>query len=170
MKNIKDTLLKVFLIILLLLIIGLIGLVIYKTVVKDEPKTNNETNQSETNPEIDNQTPNDQETNDQTDYGLNIAQTNFNGVIKAAELGYAKTLQSNVNLTDGTCIMNGTAQITCTNGVIIDFSGVSPTEGIITFKAGVASVNPGEDLKLGDYYCNGNSSSFSCSLTKSLQG
>jgi len=86
----------------------------------------------------------------------------FYGVIKAAELGYTKALQSNPSL-DGSVCTFASSGVTCTNGVEMAISGTAPTSGkVILDSSGSASVAAGTEnadaLKINNYICTGTSS------------
>jgi len=95
----------------------------------------------------------------------------FYGAIKAAELGWAKALQTDSTIGGQTCVANGTA-FTCTavtganvgnNAISISTSGSVPKAGTITLDGnGAASVAATAALQFNGYHCCGNSSDVVC--------
>lgn len=90
------------------------------------------------------------------------AEDAFYGSIKAAELGYAKALQSNTNLNGSVCTITDKTP-SCTNGVTMSVSGTAPTNGTITLDAaGSATVVAATGLEFNGYKCSGDSSQVTC--------
>ena len=89
------------------------------------------------------------------------AEDSFYGTLKAAELGYAKALQSNNNLKDDTCTIKD-SNIKCLNGTKIDVSGKVPETGkiVIDKNGNITGIN----LGLNGYKCSGTLSTFTTCL------
>jgi len=89
----------------------------------------------------------------------------FYGAIKAAELGWAKALQTDTTTGAQTCTANGTA-FSCSGtgaAVTVTTSGSVPKGGTISLDAnGAASVTAANSLQFNGYYCCGNSSDVVC--------
>ena len=86
------------------------------------------------------------------------AEDSFYGTLKAAELGYAKALQSNTELKGSTCTI-ADSKITCTNGVKIDVSGKIPESGVVAISSDLVS---GANITLNGYRCSGNLDFVTC--------
>ena len=82
------------------------------------------------------------------------AEDSFYGALKSAELGFAKTLQTNKELENDTCDLSKVSgsNLTCANGTVLSFSGKTPDSGtLIIDKGSAAAVN----LKINGYSCSG---------------
>ena len=82
------------------------------------------------------------------------AEDSFYGSLKAAEIGYAKALQSKTDLKGDTCDLSKASgdKVTCTNSTVLSFSGKIPEKGIITIANGSVE---GTGLTLNGYSCSG---------------
>ena len=78
------------------------------------------------------------------------AEDSFYGALKAAELSYAKALQSNNSINSSSCNFND--GVNCTNGVNFSISGKLPTSGYIEINnKSIAGYN----LEYNGYICSG---------------
>lgn len=95
------------------------------------------------------------------------AEDAFYGTLKAAELGWAKTLTKNVDLSESDCTFEknettNKTEVTCTNGVSISIGGASPESGVIHISSkGTAKVNS-HPLLFNGYKCIGDLSKAVC--------
>ena len=103
------------------------------------------------------------------------AEDSFYGVLKTAELAWAKGLQDNQNLGASTCTVSGTT-LSCTGttaaGTSVSFStsisGSAPTAGTVSLDSnGAATVATGNELVFNGYECSGTTSTVTCTKVSS---